>query len=252
MKPTVKLVILDLDGTTVASNGDALPSERVVRAVKAAQEKVQVVVATGRPYDLALPVISRLGLHGPSVFNGGAEIIDVPSKQVIHEQALTRDTVRELVSLSLPFGYKVYSNEDQYATPFTDPADVVEGTAKLFIEAVKTSDAFHLLEELAAVQTVSAHPTTSWESGDVVDIHVTHMFGTKRHGVEKLMEVLHVNKAHTLAIGDSYNDIPLLEAAGFKVAMGNAPAEVKAVADYIAPTLADDGVAETIERFILG
>ena len=54
-----------------------------------------------------------------------------------------------------------------------------------------------------------------------------------------------------MAIGDGHNDIPLLEAAGFKVAMGNAPDEVKAVADYVAPSLQDDGVAEAIERFIL-
>jgi hydroxymethylpyrimidine pyrophosphatase-like HAD family hydrolase len=54
-----------------------------------------------------------------------------------------------------------------------------------------------------------------------------------------------------IAIGDGHNDMPLLEAAGLKVAMGNAPDEVKQLADYVAPSLADDGVAAAIDKFVL-
>ena len=55
----------------------------------------------------------------------------------------------------------------------------------------------------------------------------------------------------TLAIGDSWNDAPLLEAAGFAVAMGSAPAELRAVADAIVGDLAHDGVAEAIDKYVL-
>lgn len=54
-----------------------------------------------------------------------------------------------------------------------------------------------------------------------------------------------------MAVGDGYNDYPLLMAAGFKVAMGNAVPEVKAIADYIAPSVDEDGAADVIEKFIL-
>ncbi len=54
-----------------------------------------------------------------------------------------------------------------------------------------------------------------------------------------------------LAIGDSYNDLPLLEAAGFGVAMGSAPPALVAAADALVGDWAHDGVKEAIERFVL-
>ena len=54
-----------------------------------------------------------------------------------------------------------------------------------------------------------------------------------------------------IAIGDGPNDFPMLMAAGFKVAMGNASDDLKAIADYIAPTVEKDGVVDVIEKFIL-
>lgn len=248
-----KLILLDLDGTTVASNGAALPSARVIKAVAAVKEKQKVIVslATGRPYNFAKNVINALDLDGPIVCNGGAEIVDAKTGEILHQTYLSKEAMKELVRLSLPFGYRVYTDNDQYSEPLSSEADVDKGAAKLFIENVAVKDAVFVLEELAAVTSAAAHPTTSWGEGDVVDIHVTHLDGTKRHGVERLMKLLGFSQNETLAIGDSYNDIPLLEAAGLKVAMGDAPEEVKAIADFIAPTLADDGVAVTLERYIL-
>ncbi len=54
-----------------------------------------------------------------------------------------------------------------------------------------------------------------------------------------------------IAIGDDYNDVPLMMAAGFKVAMGDAPAQVKELADYVTETLKNDGVAQAINKLIL-
>jgi hydroxymethylpyrimidine pyrophosphatase-like HAD family hydrolase len=55
-----------------------------------------------------------------------------------------------------------------------------------------------------------------------------------------------------MAIGDSYNDLPLLRAAGFGVAMGSAPQELKAEADAVVADVEHDGVAEAIDRFVFG
>ena len=244
-------MLLDLDGTTVASKGDALPSLRNIKAVAEARQHITISVATGRPYDLALPAIRALSLSGPGVFNGGAEIVDMVTGTILSSQLLEVPALQDIIRLALPFGYDIFTDDSQYAQPALHPEDADKPTAKILIEAVAIRDALGMLEQLRGVPTASPHTTSSWSDGDVVDIHVTHELATKRHGAEQLMAMLGFNREQVIAVGDGHNDIPLLEAAGLKVAMGNAPDEVKALADYVAPSLADDGVADVIERYVL-
>ena len=251
MKTTYQLLLLDVDGTTVASRANALPSQRVIDAVRKAQKQVHVALATGRPIHLTKLVTDALGLHGPSVFNGGAEIIDLTNNKLIHQELVPVDSLKELVKLALPFGYKIYTDDDKYGTQIASADNIKNAAAKFFVEAVDIQSLPAILEELNAVAGTAAHPTTSWDKGDVVDIHVTHEHATKRYGVERLIAYLGIPKESVIAIGDGHNDIPLLEAAGTKIAMGNAPDEVKALADFVTPSIQDDGVAVAIERYIL-
>ena len=54
-----------------------------------------------------------------------------------------------------------------------------------------------------------------------------------------------------IAVGDSYNDLPMLEACGLGIAMGDAPSELKSIADYVAPSVDEDGLAVAIQEFVL-
>ena len=60
-----------------------------------------------------------------------------------------------------------------------------------------------------------------------------------------------VDAGSMVAAGDSYNDMPLLQVCGLGIAMGNAPDELKAIADYVAPPVEEDGLAVAIEQFIM-
>lgn len=251
MQRKFKLLLLDVDGTTAPSRFDSVPSAVVAEAVKAAQKHIHVALATGRGLKAAGPIIHALDLHGPSVLEGGAEIVDLTHKKVLSSQFLSVESMREAFIIAQPFGYDIYTHDDNYTTPIQSPEQFTKPAPKLYIDAVSSKDLPVMLEALSGVKEAVAHPTTSWSEGDVSDIHVNHELATKRHGVEKLIALLGCSKDEVIAVGDGYNDIPLLEAAGFKVAMGNAPDEIKAIADFVAPSLDDDGVAAVIEKFIL-
>jgi hydroxymethylpyrimidine pyrophosphatase-like HAD family hydrolase len=66
-----------------------------------------------------------------------------------------------------------------------------------------------------------------------------------------VVDYLGIDLSETITVGDSYNDIGIFKVAGTKVAMGHAPESLKALADWIAPPVEEDGVATTIEKFIL-
>ncbi|MGH7716858.1 MAG: HAD-IIB family hydrolase, partial [Vulcanimicrobiaceae bacterium] len=102
-------------------------------------------------------------------------------------------------------------------------------------------------EELRAWLAGEANVTRSQpEFVEVIDASVD-----KGRALETVARYYGVELGETMAIGDSWNDVPLLSSAGFGVAMGTAPPELTAKADAVVAGVEDDGVAEAIERFIL-
>ena len=67
----------------------------------------------------------------------------------------------------------------------------------------------------------------------------------------RLAQMVKVNAVDMMAAGDSYNDLPLLRLCGFGIAMGDAPDELKAIADFVAPPVDEDGLAVAMEEFVL-
>jgi len=85
-----------------------------------------------------------------------------------------------------------------------------------------------------------------------LSVHATNPLVNKGEAVRYLAEdLLGLSAKNIMAIGDNFNDIEMLYYAGFGIAMGNAPLEVQAIAQWVAPSVEQDGVATAIEAFIL-
>jgi hydroxymethylpyrimidine pyrophosphatase-like HAD family hydrolase len=93
------------------------------------------------------------------------------------------------------------------------------------------------------------YPSVDFVSGGYNNLEITRAGTNKGIGLHRLAEILGVDPAGTMAIGDSENDLAILKAAGIGVAMGNATDALKAQADYITASNEEDGVACAIERF---
>lgn len=245
-----KALIFDLDGTVVPSRQNGMPTKKVVEAVKKAEKYVKVSVATGRPIYLAQNIINAFEIKGPVVVNGGAQIIDTKTKKILFNKKLSAESQRKILNICYPYNYKILDDNEGRLT--VDNADDIQGErGKFCIEAVSPDDAKKIIKQINSIGDAAAHPTTSWVPGNVVDIHITHALATKKHAIEELLKMLNVTKEEVIGIGDSFNDLPLLNSVGLKIVVGNAPEELKKIADYVAPTLEEDGVAIAIEKFIL-
>jgi HAD superfamily hydrolase (TIGR01484 family) len=106
------------------------------------------------------------------------------------------------------------------------------------------------VKALLKIKTIAVVKLPSWKKG-TTGVIITHKFATKKHGIWELMKILSLKPKEIIAVGDGMNDLPLFKACGLKVAMGNADEGLKAVADYVAPSVEDDGIVDVIEKFIL-
>ncbi|MFZ1250378.1 MAG: HAD family hydrolase [Candidatus Microsaccharimonas sp.] len=246
-----KLLLLDVDGTLVASKPDALPSQKIIEALKQAQDKIDIGIVTGRPYEHTKAVIEKLGLKGVGVFNGGAEIINLENGENIYRQSLDIQTAQQVLELTLPYGYSVLNAVGSNEQPVTNVSQITEETDKLLVVNVPTSETPEIIAALDAIEGIAVHPVSAWSDEDVFCISIVHEHASKRYGAERVMKMLGYDKSEVLAVGDGHNDLPLIEAVGMGIAMGNAPDEVKQLADDITGSLEDDGVAQVVEKYIL-
>lgn len=272
------LVALDLDGTIL----DLYHASSITPPVLAAIAQVQaagvaVTIATGRVFDYVRAYIQPLNITTPVVTTQGAVIGDPTTGHVIAETPLSLPMARDLAAWA-DAAQRVsafYFNDDEGHThirqnidmgrqEFFDhvmgsPREIVGSLSSLLdgrfnhpplkymmFSDMETEPA--LVDELKARFGASATVTRTHP----LLVEMTALGVDKGQGLLRLCQLLGVAPQRVLAIGDNDNDIPLLQTAGFGVAMGNSSAGLKAVADWIAPPIEEDGAAVALRRLVLG
>lgn len=256
---TPRLVALDIDGTLLDMHEEM--SAAVLDAVHAARAAgVHVVLSTGRSVYGIGRIIDRLGLtSGHCVASNGA--VTFTYRPIEITRAITFDARRavEMVLAEVPDALVAV---EVIGRGYRANADFPEGeiTGEMWIESVE-----QLISE-PVTRVIIRDPESSAEDfialARAVGLHGTNYFVgytawldlapegvSKASGLAEIAAELHVPRADVLAIGDGRNDLEMLRWAGRGVAMGQAPAEVKAAADAVTGTLADDGAATELTRW---
>lgn len=272
------LVVLDLDGTILDLYHHKPISGRVAETIAAVQALgIPVAIATGRTLDYVREHVANLGIITPVVTTQGAVIGDPVSGKILQETTIPLDLARQAVAWidAQPYITALYFNDDDGRIEIIqnrsgdeqDFYDHVFGHPRReqhpFAPLLAAPDArpplkFIIVEDArtAGIDLV-AELTARFSPGlTITRTHPRLVEGTA-HGVDKGLGVVHlcelmgVDPARILAIGDSDNDIPMLQIAGTAVAMGNASPGVLAVADLTAPPVDEDGAAVIMEQLIL-
>ncbi len=268
-----RLLATDLDGTAIADGQSS--SRRVREAVAAATAHgVMVVLATGRPFVSAKIFASELGLQTPAICLQGAVVRELAGEQrTLLVQRMPEAPLMEALELAqrrrldltvyseeLVFTAKMHHSEEFYARWFGIPKEDVGSYAAipdrmralgmspvkaLFIGEPDENDRLvpELVERFAGrLAVVRSHPFF---------VELTAPEVSKSTALAHLARHLGVARDEIVAVGDSGNDVSMIRWAGTGVAMGNATPDVLAAADWVAPSIEEDGLAVVIERFFL-
>lgn len=250
VKRKFKVLILDCDGTIVPYRVDALPSQKVSDAISKVNRIIHIGIATSRPLIFASSIMKHLKLSGPSIVAGGAQIVDGETLKILKEQQILKNDLLTASAIFKKYNINYLAQDGIGKDKELTPNLIPEKAIQMAVIGIEPSMADKLADELSSISGISTHKTTSWQPNKT-DIVITHVSATKHHGVLEVARLLNIDTHEIIGVGDGYNDFPLLMACGLKVAMGNAVEDLKAIADYIAPSVDDDGVVDVINKFIL-
>lgn len=250
---TYKALILDVDGTTIKNQSDAMPSEKVKSAIRKADKIVKVGLATSRPFWHVIHIIEILQINAPCILAGGSQIYDPKLKKVVWEKTIEKNDVEQIFEISKSLGIEIKDdatgkhlrNEKLNINDYAK-----KGPLQFWVPNLKPDLSQIFIDKLSSISTIAALKVPSWENG-FSDVIISHAQGTKQHGILEVAKLLNIKTHEIISVGDGDNDFPLLMACGLKIAMGNATEGLKQIADFVAPDVEDDGVATVIEKFIL-
>lgn len=244
-----KALFLDIDGTTVELGGTE-PTEPVTQAILRADALIHVCTATGRILSTALPVIDVLNLSGLCVISNGIQIYDPQGEKILQEISIQPDDVPFVLGVLRKYDLEIRYFDGIVDRVYSDEL-VSPKILSLYVENLNKEIAKKIIDDLTFLPEVSTHQMLTRRGTDVVGLEIAHVRATKQYGIAEVAKRLGISTHEIIGVGDGYNDFPLLMACGLKVAMGNAVPELKAIADFIAPTVEEDGVATVIEKFVL-
>jgi Cof subfamily protein (haloacid dehalogenase superfamily) len=265
----IKLIAMDLDGTL--NNDEKRITEKTKAALMAAQEKgIRLALASARPSPGLFKErdILRLQDHkGILMSYNGGRIVDAATGNTLFETAMDLQQTKEVLSFleMLPVtpilddgkqfyvtdaaGYKVdyeCRNNNMVCSEVGNLADFLSfAPVKILmsvlpeeLSSIQKQIADFLPEELTVVQTAPFY------------LEVIPRRINKGQGIRDICAAIGISTEEVIAFGDAANDIPMLQAAGVGVAMGNATEAVKREANYITLSNNEDGIAAALEVFL--
>jgi Cof subfamily protein (haloacid dehalogenase superfamily) len=277
VKTPIRLVAIDIDGTLLDPHFQI--SQRNLDALRAAHEAgIEIMLATGRRHDYAIPVVRELGIPVWLISSNGA-LVRSTSGETFYADRLPAETARKLIQHMEEFrGNAVLTFDRQgQGALVLEPEHTLHGNIARWIE--KNADHIRYLspiedaltedpiqamycggvEQMKAAQQRLAQADfidqitivrTQYDYRDLSILDILNRDCTKGHALRRWAEYRGFAREQIMAIGDNYNDLEMLEFAGLPVLMGNASEELKQSGWRITASNAESGVAAALEEVL--
>ena len=286
----IQLIASDMDGTLLNEKME-ISKENIAAIKKAQAAGIKFMVATGRSIEEAMPILKAAGITCQFITSNGAQIFDEDG-QNISTVGIERDGLRQVVAIlrrhQLYFelftdqGGFTENSEARLTTvaqwlkstsptlseaqaldiakahmttlPIHDVANFDEVLANTSLMILKVFvmaniDTPSLLSAKAELLKISGLSITSSGANN---IEVNHCDAKKGQALTKVADKLGIPLTAVAALGDNFNDVSMINAAGVGIAMGNAETDVKAIASYTTLSNIENGVALAVEKLVTG
>lgn len=266
---SIKLIAIDMDGTLL--NEHNVLTQATIDTVKVAKTRgIKIVLCSGRPLTGLRAFFPQLGLTEPgdyAITYNGAMVQEADSGKVLLQHSLTYAEFLELTQLAKDLN--IHTHAEDEANMYTPNRDISRYSVResflvdmpLFY---RLPEEFPADKQFAKVMFID-HPKLLaaaqqkipqaffdryyFVNSEPFFLEALNKKASKGNAVTDLAGKLGLTMDQVMAIGDQGNDLPMIQAAGLGVAMGNAIPEVKAAAQVITATNAEDGVAKAIRQY---
>ena len=264
-----KMVFSDLDGTLLYE-GIRLSVENAAAIRKAVDKGVDFIICTGRGVFGVERFLQELGLIGKKgyvICQNGAALYDLRDMRLVQKKAFSPEKMMPVAKLARELGLEMFYYDDRNFMVET-VTDMVKEYVKMmgtelrvlqeptdydgeFTKCLVSGRKEVLMELREKIRPYLGEELHTFFSSDIY-MEIVRTDVSKGDALEAAAKEAGVALADTIAIGDSENDLSMIERAGLGVAMQNGEAVVKAAADYVTErTCEEDGVAEVLEKFVL-
>ena len=261
---------LDLDDTLLDARLK-IP-ERSRTAIGTAREAgVRVTLATGRMFRSAVPYARELGVEDYLITYQGALVRHAVTGETLFHRPVPLAEALEVLALVKPYGYhiNIYLDDSLYVAEHTRESEQYGAMSKIPVEAVGDLAIFlekrrqdptkvlvvsqeEKLDQLAQVVRPVLGSRLHITKSKPHFLEFSHPLANKGDALASIAGHYGIKQEEIIAVGDGYNDVEMIDYAGLGVVVGNARPEIKERADYVCCSNEECGVAEVVEKFILG
>lgn len=258
----MNLIFFDVDGTLLEYSKDIRDlSPNLKNALKTIRSNGdRYFICTGRSHGMLPSTIREMSADGYSLCAGAYVMVDGVEIRNVYFPEETLDFMLKRLAqynpvLYLECGLELYCN-----LPVTEQSRAVQ---KLFgidpdyvkplketkgLKVNKISVIFATAEDVEAMEDFSDHGITVLPQPIPLAFDITLAHSTKRDGVIAVREYMDSEEIQTIAFGDNYNDLEMIQYADIGVAMGNGAEDLKKVADYVTLSVEEDGVYHGLRK----
>jgi Cof subfamily protein (haloacid dehalogenase superfamily) len=256
---------LDFDRTLVGE--DAVLRPRTREALLAAQAAgIRIVIVTGRMFQSVRRYMVEAGLGGLVVCYQGAVVADVETREILRHVPIPLELAREAIAAVEAEGFPLncYVGDELYVAQKTPESETYAGFQHLTIHEVGSLLDWldepptklvvvgerHLLDDLGVRMRERFGEQMFIAKSLPFFLELANLGVSKGSGLAFVAEREGFTRAETVGFGDGENDIELLEWAGYGVAVANADEKLLRIADFVCPSVDEEGVAQVIEALL--